>query len=466
MKNEELESLLRKYPKAKKGKNTIQFFFWDLSAVGLLVISVLLSIAVSIIVVWLCLMITSIFYLSDVVGNANRDTTLADKHIAANTMITDIIKNTSLFPNGWIAAQHSIGFTAEHRGWPISRRIQNSPRFVALNYRDNGSYIGDTGMDIKIVCGSTKTKYGNEITKVRMNCDGIGFGTTNITSDYTFNGTASFTQLKVSGVSQFNKNVTFDDSITVTNSINILNSQIQMGGHTVLEDNFVLTGLGFFGGAKPLRFGNTNFHDVFLFATKKLFLWETPPAGFPNVAFPLGGSAGISMSLGTGGLLVNNAVSGGGSLVPSTMQIKENIVDYPGDEARTKLMAFRVRKYTHKKWWLDYIQKRNVTKGGFIAEEVRDVDSSFVSEIPTSNENLINGTLVVLRKEDFHHIAIKNLQMLVNENIVLQRNVSDLQSTVNSLEMSNYNLYSMIVDLNTKYTQLMNFVTQLNTTTN
>ena len=93
-------------------------------------------------------------------------------------------------------------------------------------------------------------------------------------------------------------------------------------------------------------------------------------------------------------MLVNNAISAGGTAVGSSIQIKENIVDYPADEAYFKLMAIRPKHFTYKKWWLDYVKQPNATVGGFIAEQIEIIDPTLVARVQTNNLNLIDGKLV------------------------------------------------------------------------
>jgi hypothetical protein len=289
---------------------------------------------------------------------------------------------------------------------------------------------------------TTLNSQSGDFVTLNVTQSGNIVGTLRVLGNVTFDGSLNIGgNIIVNGTSRFVGNMTVTDTLNVGKEINILTSKLTMSDKSVIEDNFITSGLGSFNAAwKPIRFGNTDYHDLMMFSSKALFMWETNPAGFPSVAYPLGGSSAISMTLATGGLLVNNAISAGGTQVGSSRQIKENIVDYPVDEAMTKMMAIRVRKYNHKQWYLDYTKKENKTVGGFIAEEIRDeVDSSMTQEIFTDNQNLINGTLVTMRKEDLHPIEIKVIQTLVNENAELKSRVILLESLFAQLNASIHN---------------------------
>lgn len=319
---------------------------------------------------------------------------------------------------GVLGGGYTMWFHYNKNGW-----YSNAGRRTDLN--------GDGYVKGKLTTSTLNTQNGEFVTLNVTQSENI-VGTLHVTNNVTLDQDLNVGgNAIVNGTSKFVGNMTITDSLTVGRVINILTSQFQLGGKTVIEDNFQMTGLGTFAelGQYPIRFGNVDHNDIVFFSSKSIFLWETSPEGFPLIAYPLGGSNGLSMSLGTGGLLVNNAISAGGQQVGSSRQIKENIIDYPADEALTRLMAIRPRKYNYKQWWLDYLRKPNITMGGFIAEEIRDdVDPSMVSEILTTNRNLINGTLVTLKKEDLHTIEIKVIQTLVNENTDLKARVTLLET--------------------------------------
>lgn len=145
----------------------------------------------------------------DVVGNADMDTTTINKHFTVKTTVINTVSNQTLEPDGFIAAEHSLGFAINHRDIEGDRKVQESPRITAMMTRTNGTFYGDTALNIKLTCGSNATQYGSEVSKWNITCD-------------TPTITANSSGLVVGG------------DLIVTGVINMPNSAIQFQGENVL----------------------------------------------------------------------------------------------------------------------------------------------------------------------------------------------------------------------------------------
>jgi hypothetical protein len=159
-------------------------------------------------IIWWAVMLPG-FPVYGVVGNLNGDTSSINKHFTVYTTVINTVNNQTTEPDGFIAAEHSFGFAINHRDIDGPRRVQESPRITAMMKRTNGTFYGDTALNIKLTCGSNATTYGSEVSKWNITCDTPAI-------------TANSSGLVVEG------------DLVVTGGINMPNSRIQFQGEDVL----------------------------------------------------------------------------------------------------------------------------------------------------------------------------------------------------------------------------------------
>jgi len=137
--------------------------------------SVAMSILTAVITLLVWLAITFIFgaawWQETVLGNRILGTIVTRNHVAARTSTYDTT-NTTFFPNGLYPVENTIGFVLNNHKTNGVERKQNSPRFQALTQFTNGSHLGDTGVEVLLTCGSNSSRIGDELSVLRLTCDG------------------------------------------------------------------------------------------------------------------------------------------------------------------------------------------------------------------------------------------------------------------------------------------------------
>jgi hypothetical protein len=122
------------------------------------------------------------------------------------------------------------------------------------------------------------------------------------------------------------------------------------------------------------------------------------------------GNVGIGINAPTEKLHVNGNILANGSIFPSDIRIKENIVNADTADNLKHILALQVKHYDYTNNYVEYCNKDDTSNYGFIAQQVEKVIPNAVKTIPFNiTKKLDNGTFETIEHYDDFKVIQKDL---------------------------------------------------------